>query len=204
MKAGSACRPSSAGRERFPRAVSAPSWRRRWTCCRRWRSSPGPSCHETAPWTARTSGLCSPRQRRSSPHKLFCYYLDNQLQAVRSGQWKLLLEQHEYPSLTTIMYTNRLQVMQKHFPLREKPSLYDLETDVGEKQDVAAAASGRGQAPDQAGAGLRPPAAVGQTAGSKPCPLIHVEAAKGLPRALVPIPSFSGFRNRLLRQSHTL
>ena len=28
--------------------------------------------------------------------------------------------------------------MQKHFPLRDNPSLYDLETDVGEKHDVAA------------------------------------------------------------------
>ena len=72
-----------------------------------------------------------------SPHKLFCYYLDNQLQAVRSGQWKLFLEQHDYPSLTTIMYTNRPQVMQKHFPLRDKADLYDLEADVGEKHDVA-------------------------------------------------------------------
>ena len=34
--------------------------------------------------------------------------------------------------------TNRPQVMQKHFPLRDNPSLYDLETDVGEKRDVAA------------------------------------------------------------------
>jgi len=80
--------------------------------------------------------LTSPKAR--SPHKLFCYYLDNQLQAVRSGHWKLFLEQRTYPSLTTIMYTNRLQVMQKHFPLRAKPSLYDLEKDLGEKQDVAA------------------------------------------------------------------
>jgi arylsulfatase A len=80
--------------------------------------------------------LTNPKAR--SPHKLFCYYLDNQLQAVRSGHWKLFLEQHEYPSLTTIMYTNRPQVMQKHFPLRDGPSLYDLESDVGEKHDVAA------------------------------------------------------------------
>ncbi len=79
------------------------------------------------------------KAKAHSPHKFFCYYLDNQLQAVRSGRWKLILEQHEYPSLTTIMYTNRLQVMQRHFPLREQSSLYDLETDMGEKCDVAAA-----------------------------------------------------------------
>ncbi len=68
--------------------------------------------------------LTQPRAR--SPHKLFCYYLDNQLQAIRSGSWKLFLPQQGYPFLTTIMYTNRLQVMQKHFPLRDKPSLYNL------------------------------------------------------------------------------
>ena len=78
------------------------------------------------------------RNKARSPHKLFCYYLDNQLQAVRSGQWKLILEQSTYPTLTTIMYTNRPQVMQKHFPLREKPSLYNLASDPGEKHDVAA------------------------------------------------------------------
>jgi arylsulfatase A-like enzyme len=71
-----------------------------------------------------------------SPHELFCYYLDNQLQAVRAGHWKLFLSQAEYPTLTTIMYTNRLPVMQKHFPLRPGPSLYDLETDLGESRDV--------------------------------------------------------------------
>ena len=59
------------------------------------------------------------------------------MQAVRSGRWKLILEQHEYPPLTTIMYTNRPQVMQKHFPLRDRAELYDLEADVGEKRDVA-------------------------------------------------------------------
>jgi hypothetical protein len=54
--------------------------------------------------------------KAQSPHKLFCYYLDNQLQVVRSGRWKLFLEHHTYPALTTIMCTNRPQVMQKHFP----------------------------------------------------------------------------------------
>jgi len=77
------------------------------------------------------------RTGASSAHKLFCYYLDHQLQAVRSGRWKLILEQDEYPSLTTIMYTNRLDVMQKHFPLRDQPSLYDLDTDPSEQHDVA-------------------------------------------------------------------
>lgn len=75
---------------------------------------------------------------RRSPHGLLCYYLDNQLQAVRRGQWKLFLEEREYPTLTTIMYTNRIEVMHRHFPLRDQPSLYDLKTDLGESRDVAA------------------------------------------------------------------
>jgi arylsulfatase A len=78
------------------------------------------------------------RQNARSPHGFFAYYLDNQLQAVRSGKWKLFLPQHEYPTLTTIMYTNRPQVMQRHFALRDKPSLYDLDADLGETRDLAA------------------------------------------------------------------
>jgi arylsulfatase A-like enzyme len=73
-----------------------------------------------------------------SPHDLFGYYLDYQLQAVRSGRWKLFIEQSEYPALTTIMYTSRPQVMQRHFPLRDQPSLYDLESDLGETRDLGA------------------------------------------------------------------
>ena len=72
-----------------------------------------------------------------TPHSLFCYYLDYQLQAVRSAHWKLFLPQAEYPKLTTIMYTNRPQVLQRHFPLRSAPVLYDLETDPAETRDVA-------------------------------------------------------------------
>jgi arylsulfatase A-like enzyme len=73
-----------------------------------------------------------------TPHDLFCYYLDNQLQAVRSGDWKLFLEQQQFPKLTTIMYTNRPQVMEKHFALRDRSALYNLRSDLGEKHDVAA------------------------------------------------------------------
>ena len=72
-----------------------------------------------------------------TPHELFCYYLDNQLQAVRSGRWKLFLEQTEYPKVATILYTNRPQVLERHFPLRDQPSLYDLDRDLAESNDIA-------------------------------------------------------------------
>lgn len=57
---------------------------------------------------------------------------------MRNGRWKLFLEQHDYPTLTTIMYTDRAEVIRKHFPLRSQPSLYDLENDLGETRDLAA------------------------------------------------------------------
>lgn len=73
-----------------------------------------------------------------NPRGEFFYYLDYQLQAVRSGNWKLFLEQREYPKLTTIMYTNRTPVMERHFGLQPAPRLYNLATDLGEQHDVAA------------------------------------------------------------------
>ena len=79
------------------------------------------------------------RDHQKTPHPHFAYYLDHQLQAFRQGRWKLFLPQTQYPTLTTIMYTNRLQVMQRHFPLRDLPSLYDLEADLAETNDLAPA-----------------------------------------------------------------
>lgn len=73
-----------------------------------------------------------------TPHEaFFFYYADNQLQAVASGRWKLLLP-HGY------------RTMQGQPPGRDgkpgryaqmvltRPELYDLETDMGESNDVAA------------------------------------------------------------------
>ena len=46
--------------------------------------------------TARTSGRCCPGEAGAkSPHEAFCYYSGDELQAVRSGDWKLHLP-HEY------------------------------------------------------------------------------------------------------------
>jgi arylsulfatase A-like enzyme len=68
-----------------------------------------------------------------TPHEAFYFYWGNDLQAVRSGRWKLHLP-HAYSSLATPgaggspgKYENR------QVPL----SLYDLESDPGETRNVA-------------------------------------------------------------------
>lgn len=72
-----------------------------------------------------------------SPHENFFYYLDTQLQAVRSGNWKLFLVQTKQHHPDTIFYVGNPKPMTKHFPIREKPELYDLSADPGEKHEVA-------------------------------------------------------------------
>lgn len=72
-----------------------------------------------------------------SPHEEFFYYLDNQLQAIRRGNFKLFLPQSDYPKLTTIFYDDRPQALPKHFPLRDKPQLFDLASDPNETTDIA-------------------------------------------------------------------
>lgn len=56
-----------------------------------------------------------------SPYDAFFYYRSEQLQAVRSGRWKLILEHKEPETKSTI-----------------PQSLYDLKTDIGETTDVSA------------------------------------------------------------------
>ncbi|MGQ9455331.1 MAG: sulfatase family protein [Armatimonadota bacterium] len=55
-----------------------------------------------------------------SPHKAFFYYWKDELQAVRSGRWKLVLEHKTRDGKTTI-----------------PQQLFDLETDIGETTDVS-------------------------------------------------------------------
>ena len=60
-----------------------------------------------------------------SPHKAFYYYQIDQLQAVRSGKWKLHLE---------------LEAKKRNWgkPIPNSPlQLYNLDADIGEKNDVA-------------------------------------------------------------------
>ena len=81
-------------------------------------------------------------KKAKSPHNVFCYYLDKQLQAVRVDDWKLILPQAALPTVTTIFYTNRTQALEKHFPLRKTAELYNVTIDISEQTNVAAANPG--------------------------------------------------------------
>ncbi len=71
--------------------------------------------------------LMSGKEGAKSPHKAFYYYFRDQLQAVRSGKWKLHLPRQ-------IKKTK----MMRSDPGFTPPKLYDLEKDIAEKIDVAA------------------------------------------------------------------
>ncbi len=73
-----------------------------------------------------------------SPHSAFAfYYRDNQLQAIRSGQWKLLLP-HTYLSVAGQQPGRNGKPGRSVSRKIDKPELYDLSTDVAESTDVAA------------------------------------------------------------------
>jgi arylsulfatase len=91
-----------------------------------------------------------------SPHEAFYYYADNELHAVRRGQWKLHLT-HPFLEVDGVPGTNRKPanfanmkpesiqlsglkgVASRHgYRIEQMPqSLYDLENDVGERRDVS-------------------------------------------------------------------
>jgi arylsulfatase A len=83
--------------------------------------------------TALLQGIASAK----SPHEsLYFYYLTNELQAIRSGKWKLMLP-HSYRTMEK-------QPMGKDgTPGRyrqvkvEQPQLFDLNEDLGETRDLA-------------------------------------------------------------------
>ena len=65
----------------------------------------------------------------TSPHKSFFYYSLTQLQAVRSGRWKLVL-----PREANSPYTLWLS---RYSDTVEKPLLFDLHNDISESNDLA-------------------------------------------------------------------
>jgi arylsulfatase A-like enzyme len=75
--------------------------------------------------------------KATSPHEaLYFYYNTNELQAVRSGRWKLILP-HAYRTLgDQPRATGGIPV--KYRGAKAGLELYDLEADVGEAHDVAA------------------------------------------------------------------
>lgn len=66
------------------------------------------------------------KKEAKSPHQAFYYYRMDQLQAVRSGKWKLHLPY-------------KIKKRNQEKPASYAPlKLYDLEADIGEKTNVAA------------------------------------------------------------------
>ena len=72
--------------------------------------------------------------RSSSPHELLYYYNGTNLQAVREGNWKLHLPRTAKDQPFWNKKPNRGRV----FVTLDKPALFDLENDLGEKNNVAA------------------------------------------------------------------
>ncbi len=76
--------------------------------------------HDIFPLLSETSGI-------TSPSEAFYYYQQDQLQAVRKGKWKL------YLPLAAVRQPLSLIVASQN----RAPRLYDLETDMAEKNDLA-------------------------------------------------------------------
>ncbi len=79
--------------------------------------------------------LMSGQSGAKSPHDYYCYYWGNELQAIRSGKWKLHFP-HKYRSLTGTPGQNGKP---DGYSVGETGlALYDLESDIGETTDVKA------------------------------------------------------------------
>ena len=76
------------------------------------------------------------RFREANSDKAFYYYLRVHLQAVRQGQWKLHLPRDAEPMGTAPFSKNR-HIAAADWIGFEQPFLVDLESDIGEKRNVA-------------------------------------------------------------------
>jgi arylsulfatase A-like enzyme len=65
-----------------------------------------------------------------SPHETFYFYIGRNLQAVQSRDWKLILPRPELPELMNEYWAS-------HFEPIKSPELYNLKTDISEKNDLA-------------------------------------------------------------------
>jgi arylsulfatase A-like enzyme len=117
--------------------------------------------------------LMSGHPNAGSPHEVYYFYWGNELQAIRSGDWKLHFP-HEYRSLTG--EPGRDGVPGGYSTERTELALYNLSLDIGEEHDVssehpeiverlealaeAARAELGDSAGDMRGAGYREPARI--------------------------------------------
>jgi arylsulfatase A-like enzyme len=70
--------------------------------------------------------------------RLFCYYFGGQLQAVRRGRWKLILQIDSLPERpSSLWYQTMPALFEQHYRLKPEPELYDLEADEAETTNVA-------------------------------------------------------------------
>lgn len=69
----------------------------------------------------------------TSPHELLYYYNGTNLQAVREGNWKLHLPR----TVKDQPFWNKKRNRGRVFVTVEKPTLFNLENDLGERKDVA-------------------------------------------------------------------
>ena len=74
---------------------------------------------------------------KSPQETYFFYFEDNQLQALTSGKWKLQLP-HRYRSMGDQPKATGGIPGKYKFPTIEQPELYDLDADIGEKNNLAA------------------------------------------------------------------
>lgn len=83
--------------------------------------------------------LLSGKPKAKNPHEAYYFYYENgQLQAVMSGRWKLLLP-HAYRTLKGQPPGRDGTPTKYIYQKIERPELYDLEADIGETMDLAAA-----------------------------------------------------------------
>ncbi|GAB4152437.1 MAG: sulfatase [Planctomycetaceae bacterium] len=109
----------------------------------------GSVCHELAtsmdlmPTFAKMSGTSAPTDRiidgkniqslflakknAKTPYEAYYYYFRGQLQAVRSGDWKLFVAQRNV----------RRKKGKKVLPRKFEPTLYNLKSDIGESNNIA-------------------------------------------------------------------
>jgi arylsulfatase A len=81
--------------------------------------------------------LISARPGATSPHEALYFYWNRELQAVRSGRWKLHFD-HDYRAQTEGTRSARGGKPGQYRQEKIATSLFDLESDPGETKDVAA------------------------------------------------------------------